>query len=394
MLKATPRAGGGDAALLPPPPSLTGASSVRSLDAMTQPTPRSERMMDRLRDGLGEYIRLYNPVSTNWRKMNASVAQDQQQQPSQQQQQYGRHSVDLGHTAHAPSRSGGESADLVPPMLFHKKTTGGNIPRLHILHSDSESDDDEAATRHLGGSVRSMPNLSYRGNITFRGPDTYRAPGQGLDSTRLVAPPSERSLSTISSDDEDVYTSRRQQMRQTLKLMGASGGDSASGGGGGNVSKRVKLDSTPRLKRDRKSRIDSKTGTGQKDNSNDTNSSKKDSTQTKKLVHQKSRASLDVITESHATPESQTPVMTPATNEKKASLTSQDDVVGGAKRGSQESSFQKRGSRHSLARSMSRKSLDEGVTSGAASLSKKGSVAALRARRRRVSLARRRTVSL
>ena len=39
-------------------------------------TPRNGKMMEKLRGGLGEYVRLFNPVATNWRQLTRNVERE------------------------------------------------------------------------------------------------------------------------------------------------------------------------------------------------------------------------------------------------------------------------------------------------------------------------------
>ena len=331
-------------------------------------TPRNGKMMEKLRGGLGEYVRLFNPVATNWRQLTRNVERERAADR--------RRNIDRRKRVLAGRHS---SIPEVGRYNFKREFgSHGDLPHLDILHSDNESDDDDVTEQVLPGvkTFRSLPNMTHRSGHSL---------GTQLATTS--------ELSTISSGDSDVtgeesfYSARRDQMRSTLQLMGGRSlakrdtKPAHARSRGSKTSTKRKRSAKRRARPGRTSDVSGVVSDSEVPSSRSTKSKQSPATSSKQaFVELKlAKAPLDVIAEAQASPDVVgTPVTSPSKARKSASTSRSVEVTN-----SEESKAASK-----LVRVTSKKSLDDSLNAsgGGASLAKKGSVAALRAKRRRVSV--------
>ena len=283
-------------------------TSTTAPPALTSLTPRNGRMMEKLRGGLEEYVRLFNPVASNWRSLTRNVERER------------RRNIDRRKMALA-----GRHSSIPEVSRYNRKLEPLEVPHLDILHSDNESDDDVTSPRVLRDvkTFRSLPNMTHRSGLVV----PPLAPP-------LVGNYATSELSTISSVDVDVsddasfYSARRDHIRSTLQLMG---GSSLANKNKPLAPARTRA-SKVTTKRKRSARKRTKTMrsrdvSGSASNSDLASSKLASLTSSTNVDRKPPKAPLDVIAEAHVSPETRTPATSPSKARKSASTSKSGDVT-------------------------------------------------------------------
>ena len=180
-------------------------------------TPRSVRMLDKLKFGLEEYVRLYNPVTTKWRELKLRGNQ-------------GKNRIRL------VGIDDYESEDSYQYSSDDDYASGDELRRAEIENDDILAPVFEK--RRLG--KRQMKRAGSLDNLRTASIEPH-------ESSRQVASGSQTHR-TVHEPVKDVYSERKESMKSTLEQMGAmnskskskrsQGGVSSGNSGGGDASQR------------------------------------------------------------------------------------------------------------------------------------------------------------
>ena len=159
-------------------------------DRKKKKTPKSEQMLDKLRYGLEEYVRLYNPLTAKWRdlKLNQNQGKDRikwvgiDDYNSEDSFQYS--SDDDYASGDELRRAEIENDDILAPV-FEKRKQGKLLKRAGSFDTLKNTTSHETQ-----GSLRQVSS----------GPHTHRTPVEPVT---------------------DVYAERKESMKATLEQMGA-----------------------------------------------------------------------------------------------------------------------------------------------------------------------------
>lgn len=152
---------------------------------------RSVQMLDKLRRGLEEYVRLYNPITTNWRelKLRANRGKDRIRIvgiDDDEETLYSDSGDEQGFRTNASSSLSIENDNLLAPVFTRRAAS--QLKRAGSLENLSSS---------FGKETPSLPPLSDRGWKKSRG----SVPGRALNNG-------------------DLYEERKENIRTTLRQMG------------------------------------------------------------------------------------------------------------------------------------------------------------------------------